>query len=156
LNATLKKWLPFVLIIVMALAILLIKNANREEPAAPVDKKTKTKEAPASINRNRGFDRRTSFIEYTKHAKCRMDCRRISDAEVKEIMQDGTINYNKSNVKAKPCPSYALEGLTSDGQRVRIVFGQCDETSKVITVIDLNTDWTCSCPGDDDKYKNRN
>jgi hypothetical protein len=85
-----------------------------------------------------------------------MDCRKISDAEVKEIMKDGTINYNKSNVKAKPCPSYAVEGLTSDGQRVRIVFGQCDEKSKVITVIDLETNWSCSCPGDDGKFQNRN
>ena len=79
-----------------------------------------------------------------------------SQAEVEEIMQDGKINYNKSNVNARPCPAYALEGVTKDNQRVRIVFGQCDLKTKVITVIDLETDWTCDCPGDDDKYKNKN
>jgi hypothetical protein len=85
-----------------------------------------------------------------------MECRKISQAEVEEIMKDGKINYNKSNMNARPCPSYAVEGVTRDDQFVRIVFGQCDMKTKVITVIDLNTDWTCHCPGDDDKYKNRN
>jgi len=127
----------------MAFALLLIKNAQREDDVK-------------DVNRNRGFDRRTSFIEYTKHANCRMDCRQISDEEVKEIMESGKINYRKSDLKDKPCPSYALEGITSDNQRVRIVFGQCDTKTKVITVIDLETDWTCECPGDESKFKNRN
>ncbi len=148
-----RQWLPFVVIIIMAIAILLIKNANRDE-------KTDTGKSPVNtsskINRNRGFDRRTSFLEYTRHATCRMGCRQITQEEVKDIMQSGKINYSKSNVKATPCPSYALEGTTSDDQRVRIVFGQCDEKTKVITVIDLGKDWACDCPGDDDKYKNRN
>ncbi|MEI9911430.1 MAG: hypothetical protein WDO71_18300 [Bacteroidota bacterium] len=61
-------------------------------------------------------------------------------------MQNGKINYNKSNVEARPCPAYALEGVTKDDQLVRIVFGQCDLKTKVITVIDLNTDWSCDCP----------
>jgi Domain of unknown function (DUF4258) len=110
----------------------------------------------SGANRDRGFDRRTSYIEYTEHARCRMECRHISPEEVEEIMQDGKVNYNKSDVNAKPCPAYALEGITKDDQRVRIVFGQCDQKTKVITVIDLNTDWSCDCSGDDTKYKNRN
>jgi hypothetical protein len=149
-----KKWIPFILIIIMAIVILLIKNAQRDE-TLPSSTKT-TRDPASSVNRNHGFDRRTDFLEYTQHAKCRMDCRKISDAEVREIMEAGTINYRKSNVKGRPCPSYALEGRTMDNQRVRIVFGQCDKTTKVITVIDLDTEWTCACPGDDDKSKTRN
>ena len=84
-----------------------------------------------------------------------MECRRISQAEVKEIMQDGKINYKKSDVKDYPCPTYALEGTTQDDQRVRIVFAQCDTKSKVVTVIDLDTDWSCDCPGDDKKHQNK-
>ena len=104
-----------------------------------------------NVNRNYGFDRRTSFLEYTKHATCRMDCRQITAAEVQDIMQKGTINYRKSNVKAHPCPTYALEGYTSDNQHVRIVFGQCDKKTKVITCIDLDKEWQCHCPGDENK-----
>jgi hypothetical protein len=85
-----------------------------------------------------------------------MDCRRISQHEVEDIMQSGRINYNKSEVKARSCPTYALEGITTDKQRVRIVFAQCIEKTKVVTVIDLDTEWECDCPGDDIKYKNRN
>ncbi|HEX6179629.1 MAG TPA: DUF4258 domain-containing protein, partial [Chitinophagaceae bacterium] len=86
-----------------------------------------------------------------KHARCRMDCRQITAAEVEDIMQKGKINYRKSNVKANPCPVYALEGYTVDNQHVRIVFGQCDNKTKVITCIDLDKEWQCHCPGDDNK-----
>ena len=152
-----KKWLPFVLIIILGLVLIVVKRCQNTGATDPKKTTEKKKSDPASkIDRNRGFDRRISYIEYTEHAKCRMKCRKISQAEVEEMMQDGKINYNKSDVNANPCPVYALEGVTRDDQRVRIVFGQCDSKTKVITVIDLNTDWTCDCPGDDNKYKNRN
>jgi hypothetical protein len=152
-----KKWFPYLLILALAIAVFVIKKCKQEDSATG----SKGKDPVAEVNRNRGFDRRASYIEYTRHSKCRMGCRHISQAEVEEIMQDGKINYNKSNVKAKPCPTYALEGITKDEQRIRIVFAQCDFKSKVVTVIDLNTDWNCDCPGDDDgssgsPHKNRN
>jgi hypothetical protein len=97
-------------------------------------------------NRNHGFDRNTRFIEYTKHAKCRMDCRHITSSEVEDIMKNGTINYRKSNINDKPCPAYALEGYTvSDNQHVRIIFAQCDHKTKVVTCIDLDNEFTCDC-----------
>lgn len=71
-------------------------------------------------------------------------------------MQEGKINYTKSNLQNTRCPRYALEGITKDDQRVRIIFAQCNEKTVVVTVIDLETDYQCNCPGDDDKYKNRN
>lgn len=148
-----KKWLPFAVIIILAIALFFIKRSQNDTPTDTNDKK---KETTTTVNRNRGFDRRISFIEYTEHAKCRMLCRKISQSEVEEIMQDGKINYNKSDVNDTPCPTYALEGVTHDGQKVRIVFGQCDYKTKVITCIDLNTDWECHCPGDDTKFKNKN
>lgn len=148
-----KKWVPFAVIIILAIALFFIKRSQND---TTTDIKDKKKETTTTVNRNRGFDRRISFIEYTEHAKCRMQCRKISQSEVEEIMQQGKINYNKSDVNDKPCPSYALEGITHDGQRVRIVFGQCDYKTKVITCIDLNTDWECHCPGDDSKFKNKN
>lgn len=85
-----------------------------------------------------------------------MDCRKISATEVEEIMQEGKINYNKSDLQNARCPRYAVEGVTEDNQRVRIVYAQCNETSTVVTVIDLETEFACSCTGDDDKYKNNN
>ncbi len=77
-----------------------------------------------------------------------MDCRHIDEREVEEIMLTGTINYRKSEPAGRPCPTYALEGLTHDNQHVRIVFAQCDHKTKVVTTIDLDQEWQCHCPGD--------
>ena len=99
------------------------------------------------------FNRNISSLEYSAHAKCRMNCRNISAAEVQEILKEGTINRRKTNTSSKPCPSYALEGRTADDQRVRIVFAQCGQDTKVVTVIDLGMNWECDCPGDKRKSK---
>lgn len=84
-----------------------------------------------------------------------MDCRKISEKEVEQVMIDGSINYKKSDLDNARCPRYAVELITKDNQRVRVVFAQCEKKTEVVTVIDLDTEWTCDCPGDDDKYKNR-
>jgi hypothetical protein len=85
-------------------------------------------------------------IEYTKHAACRMLCRGISEDEIKQIMKEGNVNYGKSEVHAEPCPKYAVEGNTKDGQRVRIIIGDCDTISRIITAIDLESEKdTCNC-----------
>jgi len=144
----------------MVIAIILIRQSNNSNEPAPKPKVTdndKPKD-PASnpTDRDKGFDRRTSYLDYSNHAKCRMQCRKISQAEVEEIMLDGKINYNKSDLQNARCPRYAVEGITKDDQRVRIVFAQCNDKTVVVTVIDLETDFKCDCPGDDDKYKNRN
>lgn len=153
-----KKWTPFILIILLALAIFFIKKwQDKKNPTRPDVTITDPKDpASGKTNRDRGFDRRTSFLQYSNHAKCRMKCRQISMSEVEEIMRDGKINYNKSDIRNARCPRYALEGLTHDQQRVRIIFAQCNESTVVVTVIDLETEFACDCPGDDDKYKNRN
>lgn len=82
---------------------------------------------------------------YTKHASCRMDCRQISKTEVQKILTTGEINFKKSRVHDTPCPAYALEGVTDDGQTVRIIFAACDSTTKVVTAIDLTRVYNCDC-----------
>jgi len=147
------KFIPYLLLIVLALAVIFIRMC-RTENFKGIRESEGTKEPAGQIDRNRGFDRRTSFLEYTKHARCRMECRQISPQEVEDVMRNGNINYRKSEVKANPCPTYALEGMTHDGQHVRIVFAQCDYKTKVVTTIDLDHKWQCDCPGDDKKHTN--
>jgi len=155
-----KKAAPYILLIVLAILLLVIKtckNRNSPEPKRKVTTVDKPKRNPSgNVDRDKGFDRRISYIEYSNHAKCRMQCRKISQAEVEEIMQDGEINYNKSDLQNARCPRYAVEGVTKDRQDVRIVFAQCNDKTEVVTVIDLDTDWTCHCPGDDKKFENKN
>jgi hypothetical protein len=149
-----KKGLPFIIIFILAVVLFAVRQCEQEK--SPVTgRQAGGNEKVKEVNRDRGFDRRPSFLRYTEHARCRMDCRRISQAEVEEIMLNGKINYSKSNIKDARCPTYAVEGITADNQRVRIVFGQCNEFTNVVTAIDLNKEWSCHCPGDDKKYENR-
>lgn len=112
------------------------KRTDNREPKGPHDD---------SERRRESFDRNTDRITYTRHARCRMGCRHIDENEVKEILQKGDINYSKSDMRAHPDPKYALEGMTSDGQHVRIIFAPSPRGMVVITVIDLNKEWTCHC-----------
>ena len=82
-------------------------------------------------------------IKYSRHAKCRMDCRHIDESEVKEILAKGEINYNKEETNEKGA-TYPLEGTTHDGQRVRIVFAPKEKEIVVVTAIDLDKDWPCA------------
>jgi len=158
MNAQLKKAAPIILVAILAALLFVIRQCKHEATTGSRDTVTNkdTKKQQGTIDRDRGFDRRISYLEYSNHAKCRMQCRKISKAEVEEIMKDGKINYNKSDLQNARCPRYALEGITRDDQKVRIVFAQCNEKTEVVTVIDLDTEWSCNCPGDDKKYDNKN
>ena len=101
--------------------------------------------------RQRGFDRRASTLEYTQHARCRMQCRQISQNDINDIMLSGEVNYAKSDLEDKPCPTYALQGYTNDGQHLRVIFAQCETKTKVVTAYDLQKDFECHCPGDEKK-----
>ena len=156
MNAQLKKAAPLILVAILAVLLFAARQCKDEQTTRSKTNVSKTKKNTDAVDRDKGFDRRISYIEYSNHAKCRMQCRKISQAEVEEIMQDGEINYNKSDLQNARCPRYAVEGVTADDQEVRIVFAQCNEKTTVVTVIDLDTEWSCSCPGDDKKYENKN
>ena len=94
------------------------------------------------------FDRHPSHLQYTKHALCRMDCRHISEDDIRQIMQKGIINFYKSDRYDKPCPTYALQGETDDGEKIRVIFAQCDNETRVVTCYNLQEDFECHCPGD--------
>lgn len=126
---------------ILTVLFLFYKQCNKRQSAA----NTKYKKERSSQTTSRGLERNPSVINYSKHAKCRMDCRHIDESEVREILKNGKINYRKSEI-SKDCNSkYAVEGETHDQQRVRIIFAPCETEVTVVTVIDLNTDWACAC-----------
>ena len=95
-------------------------------------------------NKNEPLNRHAHLI-YTHHARCRMDCRHITEKEVSEILERGTINYSKSEPDAHPDPKYAFEGYTVEGQHLRIVFAPSRSDVVVITCIELGVEWECHC-----------
>ena len=78
--------------------------------------------------------------------RCRMACRHIDESEVEQILQEGKINYTKSELDGADCKKkYAVEGLTRDKQKVRIIFAPCSDEVTVVTVIDIGKEWPCDC-----------
>ncbi len=153
-----KKYLPFVALIGAVSLFWWVKTHQRgaSEPEkkkerieinipSPADQPSVGPAPSEYPNRSEGFNRRASSIIYSKHARCRMDCRHIDESEVKEILEKGTVNLAKveSDGRGK---TYPLEGVTHDRQHVRIVFAPKEDGSVVVvTCIDLDTDWTCDC-----------
>ena len=84
-------------------------------------------------------------LTFTRHAKCRMSCRHISEADIREVLREGRVNPAKSNDREGHCPTYAIEDDLSDGTQLRIVFAKCDRQTKVVTCIDRTHDYTCDC-----------
>lgn len=158
MNRTIAKAVPLLIVVVLAVILLAVRKCNdsNEPVTQKTAKKIDNRDASSSVNRNRGFDRRVSYLQYSNHAKCRMNCRHITQEEVKEVMREGKINYSKSDLQNARCPRYAVEGITEDNQDVRIIFAQCDEHTTVVTVIDLEKNWNCDCPGDDKDFDNKN
>lgn len=83
----------------------------------------------------------------TQHAKCRMGCRQIEEAEIGEVIAQNNINLRKSTPEPTDgkCPTFAYEGKTKDNQQVRVIVADCDREAKIVTVIDLKNDFTCTC-----------
>lgn len=118
-----------VTVVVALLAILLFLQKNRSISPKP----------------DEPFNRADTRLILTKHARCRMDCRHIDESEIREILQSGYINMRKSEPAASPEPKYAIEGVTHDKQKVRIIVAASPRGNVVVTVIDLEREWQCDC-----------
>lgn len=130
-----KKWLLYILFGLVVLVALILRNCNDQT-------KTNNDKRVDEVR----FSRNVAELYFTKHARCKMECRNITQKEVREILAKGTINYNKSNLQSSRGTEYALEGITSDRQHVRIIFSPKLKHMTVVTVIDLDKDWECpSC-----------
>ncbi len=104
-----------------------------------------TKSASDEALREDRFWEHPAFVSYSRHARCRMQCRRIDEYEVNEILKKGRLNRSRIRREERGT-TYPLEGITRDGQRVRIVVAPRANGLDVVTCIDLDTDWPCNCP----------
>ena len=148
----LKKYLPYLLLIAAGLLFYFVKKnqrgnrVNKPETEQVTERITVPAILPQDENTEQveGFNRNATHIIFSKHAKCRMDCRKIDESEVKEILKSGTINHKKIQ-NDKRGKTYPVEGFTHDKQHVRIVFAPKDDGLVVVTVIDMDTEWKCDC-----------
>ena len=114
-------------------------SASQKQDSIPSSASSSTSEHQTAI------DPSTKLI-FTHHAQCRMDCRHITEADIREVLREGHINEAKSQQNESPCPTYAIEDdRNSDGVRLRIVFAKCDDITKVVTCIDRDHEYECEC-----------
>lgn len=140
-----KKLAPFILLLVLAIVVLVIKNCKQSAKANNPSKKQTTLVAP-DVKQPRGLNRHPSHINYSKHAQCRMACRHIDASEIQDILENGTINYKKSELQGEDCrKKYAVEGYSKDKQHLRIIFAPCADEVTVVTCIDIGIEWACDC-----------
>lgn len=148
-----KKAIPYLFIAVLFVVALVVRQyrdrqATRgQEPSAQQESSTNSKPSAGSRNSLDVFRDADADYFFTKHARCRMECRSITQKEVKEIVRKAEVNYAKSELDAAQGPKYALEGYTSkDRQHVRVIVAPKKKHLSIVTVIDLDKDWECpSC-----------
>jgi hypothetical protein len=86
-------------------------------------------------------------LVFTEHAACRMDCRFVTQRQVHATLRHGLLNVQKSDPGLKPCPKYVVDAEVAAGggrsKTVQGVFAACPHETRVLTVIDKDTNWPC-------------
>lgn len=146
-----KKFIPYLILAVFFVIALVVKqyregSATHTEPTTTTQNRSGEKSVRSENNLERFRNPEEEYF-FTKHARCRMECRHITQKEVKEIVRKAQVNYNKSDMNDPKGPTYALEGYTAqDRQHVRIIVAPKQKHLSIVTVIDLDEDWNCpSC-----------
>ncbi|MEQ8363656.1 MAG: DUF4258 domain-containing protein [Cyclobacteriaceae bacterium] len=140
-----KKWAPYILLAVLLVVGLIVKYSRDGEIGFDEDT-FDYPEKQVRTNLDVFRDREAEYF-FTKHARCRMKCRSITQREIKEIVRKAKINYNKSDLQDSRGPKYAMEGYTSrDRKHIRVIVAPKQKHLSIVTVIDLDKEWECpSC-----------
>jgi hypothetical protein len=143
-----KKLIPYLLVLVLFVVALFVKKCREatNDDGLTTDTKEERSSSKAIGNLDVFRDENAEYF-FTKHARCRMECRHITQREVKEIVRKADVNYSKSELDAPRGPKYALEGYTlKDKQHIRIIVAPKQKHLTIVTVIDLDEEWSCgSC-----------
>ena len=138
-----KKYTPYIVLLAAALLLFYVKNHQRGGNHSETVRVTTDAVQPGNnTSSSEGFNRHPAKIIYTKHAKCRLECRHITENEVKEILETGRLNTNKIQ-ESDMGKTYPLDGKTSGDKMVRIVVAPKKDDVVIVTVIDLDQDWPC-------------
>ncbi len=152
-----KKSLPYIFLALLVFTAILIRQCRSGNRLTDNEKARREQTDTSRIRPENRTDNEKGNLDifrnpdaayfFTKHARCRMKCRHITQEEVKEIVQKADVNYHKSEIGAPRGPKYALEGFTSrDRQHIRIIVAPRQRHLTIVTVIDLDQEWECpSC-----------
>ena len=92
------------------------------------------------------FNRNPRSIKYSPFTLCRMDCFHISANDITEILKKGDINLSQSNLHARPCPIFAIGGITKRGVKLNVIVVQCGTVITITSCGNLSKVFACDCP----------
>ena len=75
-----------------------------------------------------------------------MACRNISEQNVMNILKNGDVNFEESNVRNTPRPYYAMEGAIAGDKIIRVIVTTIDSIAEIETAIALEVQKdSCDC-----------
>ncbi len=142
-----KKISLFIVIPILAIIVIFFERCNTTGVTPAQINTTSNAGTGANLTGSRGLTRNPARMHYSKHARCRMECRHITETEIAGILKSGTINYKKSELGGgDDChKKYAVEGYSHEQQHLRVIFAPCNNEITVVTCIELGKEWPCHC-----------
>ncbi|WP_224482744.1 DUF4258 domain-containing protein [Robertkochia aurantiaca] len=78
-------------------------------------------------------DIRANELTYSDEFEKLMQLSRVSKEDIQAILQNGTVDFSKSNTEDKPCKEYYIEGNLDEAE-VAITVDRCDSVSVLKTL----------------------
>lgn len=72
-------------------------------------------------------------------AQCKLECLNVDQEEVLDILNDGSVNFSKSQTKTEPCKSYTIEK-----DNLNVIFELCEE-KVTLKDFEFNNQKKCDC-----------
>lgn len=116
--------------------ILLFLSWKFFKPALPI---------PSWLPASLVVDRINKYhLIQTEKLQCFLNCYKITEAEILNIINQKDIDYKNSDVRKKPWPSYNFSGTTTDNRNMQICVEVPD--SLPATIIEVKMDSVmCNC-----------
>jgi hypothetical protein len=84
-------------------------------------------------------------IYYSRTANCKMECLKVVEADIRDVLKTGDASYGKARDSAHTDPIYLVEGDTQKNKRIRLVITPKGSALFVITVIPFGERVDCDC-----------
>jgi hypothetical protein len=85
-------------------------------------------------------------VKISNEARCLLDCNKISDQDILQLIADGDVLFSQSDIRGKEVPEYVVEGKGTSGKTYKMKFRSEYLSTLLITIIPTpDASSTCDC-----------
>ncbi len=99
----------------------------------------------SSPNQLKMEELKLQYMVFSDKAKCQLTCLGLTEQAFKTELNKCRVNYDMTDIQAKPCGKYFVEGIKKQELKFSVLFEDCDTLSKVIELNISNKDQACDC-----------